>query len=171
MAVDSHCDAIADPVLGCLGQRQAKALLRRLLEDGERYWGMKPPLRRRSKAQDLQRGEAGGGDHPTDFRSLARQRTGLVEEDRVDLAEEVERAPVLDEDPLLGAERQCRQHAEWCCHSNARAEITVQRRYRTLRADRRPGNCTYGQGRDHRLVGELLTPVLRSELVACSVIE
>src|SRR6516225_11308443 len=55
MPVDADRDAIADLVLGRIGQRQAKALLRSLLQDRERDRMMKPPLRRRSKAQDLQR--------------------------------------------------------------------------------------------------------------------
>ena len=171
MPVNADRDAVADLVLGRVGHRQAEALLRRLLQDRERDRVMKPPLRRRGKAEDFQRIETVGGDHPSDLRPLARQCAGLVEEYRIDLAEQVESAPVLDEDPLLSAERQCRQHPQRCRHSNARAEITVQRRYRALRADRCPGNCTDGQGRDHRLVGELLAPVLRGELVAGSVIE
>jgi len=68
---------------------------------------MKPLLRSSGKPQDLQRIETVGTNHPADFRSFARQRAGLVEEYSVDLAEKVERAPVLDENPLLSAERQC----------------------------------------------------------------
>ena len=54
MPVDADRDAIADLVLGRIGQRQAQALLLRLLQDGERDRVMKPPLGRRSEAKDLE---------------------------------------------------------------------------------------------------------------------
>src|SRR5271165_1898035 len=106
MPVDAYRDAVADLVLGRVGQRQAKTLLRCLLEDRERNRVMKLPLRRSSKAEDLQRLEAVGSDHPPDLRPLAGQRAGLVEEDRVNLTEKVERPSVLNEDALLRAQRQ-----------------------------------------------------------------
>jgi hypothetical protein len=62
---------------------------------------MKSPLRRCSKSQDLQRFAAVGGDRQPDLWPLARQCAGLVGEDRVDLAQKVEGAPVLHENPLL----------------------------------------------------------------------
>ena len=62
---------------------------------------MKPLLRRRRETKDLRRVEAVGGNHSPDLGPLARQCTGLVEEHCVDLAQEVECAPVLNQDTFL----------------------------------------------------------------------
>ena len=69
---------------------------------------MKPALRPRSEAEDLTRIETVGGNYPPNFRPLTGQCAGLVEQHCVDLPQQVERAPVLDQDALLRAERQCR---------------------------------------------------------------
>ena len=66
-------------------------------------------LGRGGVAQDLQwHREPLHGDHPPDLGPLAGQRAGLVEQHRVDLVHQIERPAVLDEDTLLGAERQRR---------------------------------------------------------------
>src|SRR5271169_6171849 len=131
-AIDANGDALADLILSSVVRRQSQALVSSFLEDRERDRVMKPPLRRGSEAQDLQRIEAVGGDHPTDLRPLPGQCPGLVEEDGVDLAEKVEGPAILDEDSLLRAQRQCGQHTQRGGHPNAGAEIAVERCYGAL---------------------------------------
>src|SRR6516225_1761202 len=120
-SVDADCDAVADSVLRSIGGRKPDALLPSFLKDRERDRVMKPLLRGTGKAKYLQRIEAIGGDHPADLRTFAGQCAGLVEKDRIDLAQKVERPSILDEDALLRAQRQCRQHTERGRHPNTGA--------------------------------------------------
>ncbi len=171
MPVDADRDPIADLVLGRIGRRQMEALLLRLVQDGERDRMMKSPFRGCGEAQQLRRTEAVGGDHPPDLGPFPRQCAGLVEQHGVDLAQEVECPPVLDEDAFLRAERQCRQHRQRRRHADAGPEVAVDDRHRSRRAQRRKGETTQTKGRDHRLVGELLALVLRSEFVTGAVVQ
>ena len=56
-------------------------------------------------------------------------------------------------------------------HPDASAEIAVECRDGTLRADSCPSESTHGQCRNDRLVGELFTPVLGGEFVAGGIVQ
>ena len=132
---------------------------------------MKPPLCRRSEAQDVQRIEAVGGNHPPDLRPLPRQCAGLVEQHRVDLAQQVERAPVFDQDTLLRTERERGEHRQGRRHTNAGSEIAVNDRDRACGAQGGKRKPAQTEGRDHHFVGDLLALVLRGELVTGAVVQ
>ena len=106
-----------------------------------------------------------------DLGSLARQSAGLVEQHRVDFAQQVERAPVFDQNTLLRAERQCRQHCQRCRHTDAGSEVAVDDRHGARRAQRGQREPAQTKRRNHRLVGEPLALVLRGELVAGAVVQ
>jgi len=47
-----------------------------------------------------------GGDDPPDLRAFARQRAGLVKQDSVDFAEQIQRATILHQHAALRAQRE-----------------------------------------------------------------
>ena len=72
-----------------------------------------------------------------DLGALAGQGAGLVEEDGIDLVHQFQRPAVLDQNPLVGAEGQRREHGQRRGHPDAGAEVAVEHRHRAERAHRR----------------------------------
>ena len=105
---DADGDAVTDLELGRVGGWQAQPLLGCLLQDRQRNRVVELPLRRGREAQDLPWTKAVGANYPPDFGPIAGQGAGLVEQHRIDLRQQIERPPVLDQDAPLRAERQCR---------------------------------------------------------------
>ena len=97
---------------------------------------------------------------------LAGQRAGLVEQDSVDLVHHLERPPVLDQDALAGAQGQRAEHGERNGHADAGSEIAVEHRDRADGPHHGPTQSAGAQGRQHGLVGQPLSLVLRRHLVA-----
>ena len=168
---DPNSDAVAQLVLRRVGPRQHEALFFRLLQDCQRDRVMEPVLGRRGIAQDVRRGISVDRDDPADLRALAGQCTGLVKKNGIDVAEQIQRAAVLDQHAALGTQCQRRQHRQRGGHPDAGAHIAVEHRGGALRAHGAERQRAYRERRDHRLVGQLFAALLRGEGVARGVVE
>ena len=102
MALDVDRDPVADVVPRVVDRRQGLAGGLVGVEDrlGDRVGEL--GLGGGRVAENRLEVVAIAGDDPADFGSLAGERPGLVEEDRVDLVHQLDSPAVLDQDALAG---------------------------------------------------------------------
>ena len=106
VSIDADADAIAHLILGIVGGWQIQAHFLGLVQNRQRDGMVEFAFGGRGIQEDVLRLVAIGRDDLADFGALTGQRSGLVEQDRVDLVHQFQRAAVLDQNAFLRAERQ-----------------------------------------------------------------
>src|SRR5271165_2459262 len=79
----------------------------------------------RGQAEHLLRRMSAATENAADFRLFASQRPGLIEQHGVHLAHLFKCATVLNQNTMLRAKRERRQHAQWRSHPYAGAALRV----------------------------------------------
>ena len=157
MAIHAHGDAVAHVVFRLVGLRHRNPERGELVQDrlgdgmAELVFGSRGPL------QDLRLGILAEREDSSDFRALAGECAGLVKEEGIHLAHQFQRASILDQNAVLGAQRQRGQHAQRSGHANTGAEIAIDHRRGAIDADGAEAEARQGQRRDDRLVGQFFS--------------
>ena len=160
VTVDANADAVTDLVFGFLGFGQYDSHFFGLVQDGEGDGMMEFLLCRGGITHDSRFIVTVTGNDAAYFGPFTGEGTGLVEQHGVDFTHEFEGATVLDQDTLLGAQGQSRQHGQRCRHADAGTQITVQ--YCDGSGGAQGGECyaAQSQGGNHDGVSQAFALVL-----------